>query len=187
MPLELLPMEESDMLDYMNLFAEAFKDELMAIIYPNGYFDEDKQVGIDFQLKEWRNHPDIVKYMKVIDTDLPEDAPLGRIVGVSKWKFYPRDRTQEELDEAAREFKDRTLPPNANKAFMEEFFGALSRCKEEVLGGKAHALLSVLATLPTHHRRGIGAIHIKWGLDQADKVSLLCSICKPGRTQSLRK
>lgn len=175
------------MLDYMNLFAEAFKNELMAIMYPNGYFEEDKQSGMDFQLKEWRMHPETVKYMKVIDTDLPEDAPLGRIVGVSKWKFYPRDRTQEELDEAAREFKDRTLPPNANKAFMEEFFETLSQCKKEVVGGKAHALLSVLATLPTHHRRGIGAIHLTWGLEQADKVSLLSGSYTFNPTQPSRK
>ena len=40
------------------------------------------------------------------------------------------------------------------------------------LGGKPYVLLSILATHPDHHRRGVGAMHLKWGCDLADKLGL---------------
>lgn len=33
-------------------------------------------------------------------------------------------------------------------------------------------MLHILATLPNHHRRGVGALHLKWGIDEADKLGL---------------
>lgn len=171
--LQLLPMDESDLYAYQTIFAEAFKNHLMALMYPNGYSEEAKKFGIDFSLKEWRSDPERVKMMKVIDTDLPGNESTGKIVGVAKWKFYPRDRTAEELVEEDQEQVDRPWAPGANVPFFKEFFEIIAQCKKKVIGGKAHAILSVLATLPNHHRRGIGAMHMNWGLEQADKVSTL--------------
>lgn len=171
MPLQLLPMEEADLYAYQSIFAEAFSDGLMSLFYPNGYTEEAKQIGIDFQRKEWLSHPDKVKLMKVVDTDLPNEGTFGQIVGVSKWKFYPRDRTDGELQEEADEDSERPFPPGSNQELMKAFFGAIGKCKKEVLGAQAYAALSVLGTLSHHHRRGIGSMQLRWGLAKADEVS----------------
>ena len=94
---------------------------------------------------------------------------------MSKWKFYPRDRTEEEAEEEDRFYKERELPPGMNREFFEEFFGAIGECKKKVLGLDANVTLGVLATRPEHSRRGIGAMHLNWGLQQADEVSLVIS------------
>lgn len=173
MPLQLLPMEESDLYAYQSLFWEAFKDDLMALMYPNGYSEVDKEYGIKFQLAEWQKYPERLKMMKVIDTELPEDGPTKNIVGVSKWKVYAKDRTEEDVEEEAQAFKNREWPPGANVPFFKEFIDNLGKCKKEIVGMKAHTLLGVLATLPSYHRKGVGAMHLKWGLEIADSVGKL--------------
>jgi GNAT superfamily N-acetyltransferase len=55
---------------------------------------------------------------------------------------------------------------------LEAFFGSILKARKEHLGGRAHALLHILATRPEHHRRGVGAMHLKHGLAQADELSL---------------
>ncbi|KAF2221101.1 hypothetical protein BDZ85DRAFT_185851, partial [Elsinoe ampelina] len=41
------------------------------------------------------------------------------------------------------------------------------------LNGKAHVLLNILATDPEYHRRGIGGMHLRWGLAEADKLNVV--------------
>lgn len=96
----------------------------------------------------------------------------GRVAGYGFWKFYPNDRTDAELDQEAEKAKSQTLPPSANVPAMEVFFSALGRDRRKILGGKAYYLLNILATDPVYHRRGVGAIHLKWGLDQADEAGV---------------
>ena len=158
---------------YQMIFAEAFGDDLMAMMYPKGYSEEDLQWGLRRNLREWRLRPDVVKMMKVIDTDLPEDDPNRRIVGASKWKFYPRERTVEEMEEEAKQHDGSGWPPGANVQFMEDFFGIVGSTKKEIMGNQAYALLAVLITRPNRHRQGIGGMHLRWGLEEADKVCTL--------------
>ena len=172
MPLQLLPMEESDLSIYQDVCWEAFKDDLMGLMYPNGYTPAAREWGLRTNLEQWRGHPDKIKMMKVIDTDLPQDGPFGKIVGVAVWKFYPKDRTEEELEAEKIEHDEMGLPPDANVPLLEEFFGNIAKCKKEIMGGNANVLLSMLATLPAHHRRGIGAMHLRFGLEEADKLGL---------------
>ena len=55
---------------------------------------------------------------------------------------------------------------------MKEFFGTIAKYKREIMGGKPYVLLSMLATRKDYHRRGVGGMHLKWGLVQADKLNL---------------
>lgn len=168
--LQLMPLEEDDLYAYQTIFAEAFKNDLMAVMYPNGYSEEDKQFGIDFNLKQWREHPERVKLMKIIDTELPDDDANRKIVGGSKWQFFSQDRTEAELEEDNKDPTDRVLPAGLNVPFFKAFVDSIKRCKQELIGGKAHAMLSVLFTRPSYYRRGLGAMHLDWGLRQADEV-----------------
>ena len=172
MPLQLLPLEESDLDAYENVAWEAFKDGFMRLMYPNGQGRAAREWGKHYALIDWRNHPEKFKFMKVIDTELPDDDPNNQIVGVSAWKFYLRDRTEAEMEAEANESEARGHPPDMNVPFFEEFIGNVSKCKKEILGGKAYVFLNVLATLPEYHRRGVGAMHLRWGNKQADHLGL---------------
>lgn len=144
----------------------------MEVMYPNGFTAADRQHSIDSTLKAWRKHRDSIKKFKVIDTDLPADDPYKRIVGISDWKFYPHQRSEEELEEERNETKDDSFPPNANRQMMEEFFGAINEGKKRHLGGMPYVLLHILCTHPKHHRRGVGLMHMQWGFEQAEKMGL---------------
>lgn len=159
----------------------------MPIFHPTGHTPEDKVHDRQAQLKRLQETNGVGRYMVVVDTSTPppeedlaalsatertEAEAEGRIAGYGFWKFYPNDRTDAELDAEADKAKTEPLPPSANVPAMEVFFGALGRDRRKILGGKAYYLLNILATDPKYHRRGVGAIHLKWGLDQADEAGV---------------
>ena len=172
MPLKLLPMEESDLLAFENIAWAAFKSDLMGLLYPNGFSQANIDHGVHWANVQWHRHPDKIKMLKVVDTDLPDGSPNRKIVGVSKWKFYPKGRTGAELEEEKREKDEEPSPPGINGALAKEFFGEVARTRRENMGGRAYVLLDFLATLPQHSRRGIGAMHLKWGSEKADELGL---------------
>jgi GNAT superfamily N-acetyltransferase len=167
-------MEEGDMPTYRDICWAAFKDDLMGLMYPNGYTEAAREWWQKQAIEDWREHPEKIKFMKVIDTELPEDDPNKRIVGIANWKLYPHDRSEEELEEERKQSEERGFPPDCNQALLEDFFGKIAEYKRKILGGRAHVFLNMLATHPSHHRRGIGAIHMRWGNEQADRLGLPC-------------
>ena len=173
MPLQLLPMEECDLDAYENVAWAAFQDAIMSLLYTKGYTKAAREWWIHYTLIDWRSKPEKFKFMKVIDTELPDNDPNNKIVGVASWRFYLKNRTEAEIEAEEKESEDRGHQPDVNVPLAEEFFGTISKCKKEVVGGKAYILLNMIATLPEHHRRGVGAMHLKWGNEQADKLGLL--------------
>ncbi|KAK4995998.1 hypothetical protein LTR66_004291 [Elasticomyces elasticus] len=168
MPLVLSPMTEEDIPAYSEILWSAFDRGLMPLFYPNGRTPEIDKHTFRHNLKAFRTDPD-QRYMKVIDTDLPpgdkDPQQEGRIVSVSLWHVYDHDRTDEEMKKAEEKGKEDGFAPGANVAMMEAFFGALAACKKEILGNRAYIY-------PHHHRRGAGALHLKWGLGLADELGL---------------
>lgn len=159
---------------YENIAWEAFKYDVMALLYPNGYTTAARGWFKHYAIEDWRGKPEKFKFMKVVDTSLPDNDPNNKIVGVASWKFYLTDRTEAELDAEDKESDERGSPPDVNEPFNEEFHGNIAKCKREIMGGKAYVLLNLLATLPNWHRRGIGAMHLKWGHEKADQLGLPC-------------
>ncbi len=74
-------------------------------------------------LKMLRENPEENKLVKMVDHDLPEDDPNGKAVGMARWSFYPKDRTEEELAEAEKKDDAEEPVPDMNTAFMKEFHG----------------------------------------------------------------
>ena len=174
MLLQLLPMEERDLDAYEEIAWAAFKDDLMGLMYPNGYTEAAKEFWTKIALEDWRADPEKVKFMKVVDTDLPENDPNNKMVGVAMWKFFLKYRTEEELQAEEKKSEERGFSPDCNEALMVEFFGNIAKYKKQILGGKAHVLLNLLATHPSYHRRGVGAMQLRWGSEHADRLGLPC-------------
>jgi len=180
----MLPRDSDAQFRVMN---EAFYDSLMPVFHPNGNLPEDKAHSRNAQIRHLKDTDGVGQYMVVIDTsakplhddvvdlsdeDRKEAEAEGRMAGFGYWKFYLKDRTDAEMDAEAEKNKSEPLPPSADPAALGSFFSALGRDRREILGGKAYCLLNVLAVDPKYHRKGIGAIHLKWGLDQADELGL---------------
>lgn len=172
MPLELQEVEDSDFEVYPNLMWSAFKDDLMGVMYPNGFSDADSEHTAKSTLEKARKNRDISIWRKVVDTDLPDDDPMRKIVSMAHWEFYTKARSEAELDAAASESEKEGSPPGLNETFAEQFFGLCAKIRREKMGGKPYILLHILAVRPTHHRRGIGSMHLSWGSQEADKLGL---------------
>ncbi|KAK4541566.1 hypothetical protein LTR36_007863 [Oleoguttula mirabilis] len=172
MPLELLPMEESDLDAFNGIMTDAFMSDIMGLLYPNGFSQADGEHAKSSALKAWRKNPDTIKKMKVVDNDLPDDDPSNKIVGVADWTFYPHERSEEELDTDKDEGKEDGPPPGIDVAFLTHFMETMAKCKRDILGGRPYVYLHILATHPRHHRRGVGAMQLKWGFEKADELGL---------------
>ena len=172
MPLELHPLQEADVDAYTEIMWQAFRPDVMGLMYPNGYTDAAREHSKAGTLKTWRKHPEKVKKLKVIDTALPDDDPYGKIVGVSDWLFYPKERTEAELAEEEAESKEGGFPPDSNHELLKAFFPIMTNAKKDHLGGKPHIRCHILVTHPHHHRRGAGAMQLRWGFEQADKLGV---------------
>lgn len=161
MPLTLRPMRDSDVGAYSRIIESAFVEGgVMPMFYPNGITPEISAHTRRQALKILRKKPH-AHIMVALDTDLrPEPGDYvdpqnqdsvdgkvtveehgneeGRIVGIGYWKFYEKDRTDEEIRAEEEQDREAGFPPGANEKAMAAFFGALSKCKREKLGNRAH-------------------------------------------------
>lgn len=181
-------MEEADLPAYYDIVWESGQGDFSRAMWPNGYPITTRDWSVEQSAEEMRTEGETNKYMKVIDTDLPADDPFRQVISIAKWSIYPRDRTDEELAAAEERAKSKGLPPGANPAFLEEFFGANGKAKKEIIGNKAYVYLAMLFTRPNGFRKGAGSMHLKWGLDIADEVRytfslLLLSSCSFSLTE----
>ena len=176
MPLKLLPLPQSEGQLCTRICKEAFIPGILSVMYPNGYTDESQKHALGTMLRLAERHPDRIQMLKVVDEDLPEDDPFQKVVGISQWRIFPRERTEQEMkqeEEASdKEDKEYGSPPGMSEAVVDDFSGATSEYKEKHLGRKAHVLLYILATRPEHERRGVGAMSLNWGTKKADEMGL---------------
>lgn len=157
----------------------------MSLMYPNGVAQADRDFMAKGTLREMRNSPETT-FWKVVDTEVQENKG---VVGVAEWKIFEKPRTAEELSEADKSAGEDGLAPGADPDVMRDFGGAVKKGKEAIIGGKPYICelqstrseivmlmaivdLHILATLPNHHRRGVGKLHLDWGLSEADRLGL---------------
>jgi GNAT superfamily N-acetyltransferase len=87
--------------------------------------------------------------------------PSNKVIGIAKWNFF--------LD-AEKQFPwPKEYGPGTNAEFCKYFFGRLDKERNEMMEGKKHALMAVLAIDPEFQRGGVGRKLLEWGLDKADK------------------
>ncbi len=172
MRLELLRLAEKDANAYCNICWAAFNDAFMGLMYPNGYTESARAWAKGSLLEDRQENPDRNRIMKVIDHDLPESDSNGKVIGIGYWKFYTQERTQADLDAEDKKSEEKGHPPDCNVALLDEFHGNIDKYKREILGRQPYVLLNVLAVLPEYHRKGVGGMLIKEGLQQADQLGL---------------
>jgi GNAT superfamily N-acetyltransferase len=171
MPFKILPLEEKDCARAAAIETAAFDPDspvsrvLFSNYRPLGPGEEDP--GAESMRVE-RRSDDSYRGIKVVDTDLLGDGNEdAAIVAMAVWFVVAEPRADGKgpvaiVDHGAA----------SNKEACESFFGNFGRKKQELIGGKPHVYLRLLATDPAHHRRGAGAMLLAWGLAEADRLQL---------------
>ncbi|KAI9151965.1 hypothetical protein HJFPF1_09183 [Paramyrothecium foliicola] len=162
MPLQLLPLEEKDAERAAAIEIAAFDPDsiISRILFPNPPPAEgDPRVR---KLQDELKADDACRGLKVVDTDLQDRGEDG-IIAFAVWYIVESPRAKGPVA---------TVDHGSvcNLEATDAFFGAQGRKKEELIGGKPHAYLRLLSTDPAHHRRGAGALLLKWGLAEADRL-----------------
>ncbi|GAM82345.1 hypothetical protein ANO11243_003240 [Dothideomycetidae sp. 11243] len=177
-----------DVIPYERIMDAAFADSMNTMFYPTGKTPADDAYNHEMLIKHMTRDAHYMTYLAVIDTSTaPPDSDLqkmtpddraaakaeGRMAGHSAWKIHPRDRDQAELDAIAADAERDGYPPSSHRTLLDDFYAALGDAKKRYLGRKAHVLLHLLATDPDYHRRGIGGMQIKWGLEETDRLGVM--------------
>lgn len=176
MTVKLLPMPASEWHLYLKVCASAFMPGMMSAMYPNGLSEQDIQHSVASMKRLNERHPGRIHVFKAVDDSLPANDPYERIVGVSQWKLYPKQRSEEEMkkeeEEGEQDEKEYGVPEGMNRDCVESFHNVCAEYKRRHLGREPYILLQVLATRPDQHRKGVGSLAMQWGCDKADEFGL---------------
>ncbi|PVI03776.1 acyl-CoA N-acyltransferase [Periconia macrospinosa] len=161
MPLEIRPITEADLRDYVETAAKAFAGTLVAKISPPS--EESTQKQIAKTLKSLKEEPDL-RLLKVVDTELND-----KVVACAKWRINEKERTEEEIQTML------PVPDRENDSAVSiELQEYLARVRRKYMGTKPFVFLSLLVVHPDHQRRGAGAQLLQWGIEKADELRLPC-------------
>ncbi|KAF2815948.1 acyl-CoA N-acyltransferase [Mytilinidion resinicola] len=159
MPLELAPLTADDVDAYMAIRQAAFGDSVFRILFsrrPDGPSPE-VYAQIRDSVRDQIATDKHVFFLKVTDTDTSE------IIAGAKWKVF---RTEKEVLE---ELELPSPTPDSDPECWNAFMKLLSDAKRERMALSPYWMLDALSTHPAHHRRGAGAMLIRWGLVRADE------------------
>lgn len=177
-------MKEDEIDIYIKVSWEALTstaDSVLSLIYPDGFTDS-VQANMRKTTRDGLSDPS-TSYVLIRDNN------TGEIVAVACWYFQTKDVTiQEVLDteERAKGKRAEQGPiPGINYAMIDKFREASMKNKREILAGRAHAALRVLATLPAAQRKGAGTAGLIWGLRKADDLELPSYLVSSGMGRSL--
>ncbi|KAI1505827.1 acyl-CoA N-acyltransferase [Biscogniauxia marginata] len=160
MPLELKKASTSDTEVILDAFLDAFHDHPADRIVFGSSSKQSREFWtkfIDDSLQDPNTH-----FVLITDTDSP---PPKRVIAFAKWveqctTTYPTSMSQ------------LPLPGNVNTAFADEFFGAMARKHEEIMGDRPHWYLESFGVRTEHQRKGLGGLLLRWGLERADEAQV---------------
>ncbi|KAK3073354.1 hypothetical protein LTR53_005150 [Teratosphaeriaceae sp. CCFEE 6253] len=155
MPFELLPLQPHDIPRSVAIYFAAFQNAHSLACWP-------------------RHHPTVRAWWEQMLRDelhepgtqwLKACSPItGEVVAFCKWrKFELGQEAETELPQ---------WPEGADAALCEETFGEWARKHGELMGGRAHWYLEMLATDPAYQGRGAGSQLMRWGLERANAEGL---------------
>ncbi|KAF2436417.1 hypothetical protein EJ08DRAFT_644771 [Tothia fuscella] len=163
MPLEVQHLTEADLLQWTIIHYEAFRGTTVGMCWARRPSDEsfaERAKARSKALSDPNSHA-----FKCVDTDLN-----NKIIAVSQWSVYPKERTWEEVEEG---LKPRPMFPEDRADVRKAFLTGIYNSRRENMGTRPHVILESLTTHPDHHRRGAGGMLLQWGIDQQDSLGLL--------------
>jgi len=162
MVLQLSPLKEEEIQQWEVTAATAFESGLGHLLTgpntPENIAEKSAKA-----LKDLKENP-ASRYLKVTDSE------TGEIVAGAQWLTYTNGNSEAELDKM---FKTDTGEPGY-RADWEPVYAHLKDNRREIMGKRPYYYLNVLFTHPKHHRRGAGAMLLRWGMEEADRLGVEC-------------
>ncbi|KAL5122031.1 hypothetical protein ACEQ8H_000247 [Pleosporales sp. CAS-2024a] len=171
MPLELQICQEHDLPSFVRIQLSAFSagGGMTTLLKPDPLPADWGEKALQRHLTSLREERDVV-FLKVIDTELRDDDGQSQMIAGAKWRVNTKERSEEQV----RATLPRPGKDDEGRPAAVEFYRFLARVRWEYMGTKPFYFLHILVTDPVHHRRGAGAMLIRWGTQQADEARLPC-------------
>lgn len=160
MTLEILPVAEDNVNTFTLTAIEAFQSGVGHLLTGHNTPENVEKKNAS-TMKSLKEDPS-TKLLQVVDTE------TGEMVAGAMWNIYDKGHTEEELDKMFA----RSTPEQGYRAEFEPLYEHLASNKREIMGIRPYAYLNILFTNPQHHRRGAGAMLVKWGVDRADELGI---------------
>ncbi|RMZ01717.1 hypothetical protein D0862_06256 [Hortaea werneckii] len=157
MPLQLHPLQPSDIPSCVEIYFLAFQNPHSLACWPR--VPSVRKWWEDMFTREMASEPGS-HWFKTVDPTPEDGEPV--VVGFVKWQ-EPRSEGME-LETELPEW-----PAEADGRVCEETFGEWGRRRRELMGGRGHWYLEIIATHPRYQGRGAGSMMINWGLERADQ------------------
>ncbi|TVY82900.1 hypothetical protein LSUE1_G006285 [Lachnellula suecica] len=155
MTLELRPAKLEDAASLTELYFSAFsKDAISLLAFPrntssfNWWYD-----SIVDEITDPHSH-----FLCVYDTSSPDASE--NIVAFAKWN---------DADAPIQDAEMPAWPEGADHQTANHFFGNLIRRHGEIMEGRRHWYLEIIATRPEWQGKGAGGKLLRWGLQKADE------------------
>jgi GNAT superfamily N-acetyltransferase len=160
MGLEIRPVGESDINQFTLTAIEAFQTGIGHLLTGTNT-PENVTKKNEATLKTIRAQSG-AKLIQVVDTE------TGEMIAGSMWDVYATEQTEEQLDKTLAK-------PTLEQGYKPEFeplYEHLKGNRRRIMGTRPYIYLDVLFTHPRHHRRGAGAMMVKYGVDLADELGI---------------
>ncbi|KAI1401052.1 acyl-CoA N-acyltransferase [Hypoxylon fuscum] len=176
MPLELRQADGEDAPRAAQLEAAAYApNPFNRILFP-GPFPPEALDGRAQQMLHGLKTDARIKWLKIIDTDLPEGPE--QMIAFAEWHIY---------HEKPQPTQPRTFGPGCNKETCEMLFGGIAKQRQRIMGDKPYFYLRFLHTEPKHQGRGAGGMLTEWGVQEARKQRMIAYLESSEAGHSLYK
>ncbi|KAI0842861.1 acyl-CoA N-acyltransferase [Hypoxylon sp. FL0890] len=160
MPLELQPAAEADARRSAEIEAAAYApNPFNRILFP-GPLPPDALDGRASQLVAELKKDQTTRWLKVVDTDLPEAEQM-----IAFAKFH--------ICLEKPQITPRTFGPGCNAEACELLFGGIVEQRARIMEDRSYVYLSILYTDPKHQGRGAGGMLVRRVIEEAQKLGLI--------------
>ncbi|KAF2495867.1 hypothetical protein BU16DRAFT_526416 [Lophium mytilinum] len=165
MAIELRPMEVDDCLQWMRIRSIAYQGPTNLIVHHRPVSDETLAKVAEQRKKEF--HDPGTYHWKVVDVE------TGKMMTAARFELHNMQEEKGETENVPVKNNEAPfVPPEVNMPVLMALLGPLRQAQSEIMGDRPYLLLDTLATLPEYHRRGAGAIVVKWGAEKADELGI---------------
>jgi GNAT superfamily N-acetyltransferase len=161
MDFNLRPGRPEDVADFVKTFFDAFSTHAVTVrVFPLG-----TKPALDYWYSSLTDEVKDPAARFIVIEDLSTTPPT--MAAFAKWnRVEANDKPHERLPDAWPETGDRELG--------RRFFAELHDKHHEIMGGRGHWYLELIATKKGYQRRGLGAQLVRWGMEKADEEGWDC-------------
>ncbi|KAL2138586.1 hypothetical protein VTI28DRAFT_6531 [Corynascus sepedonium] len=172
MPLFLRPAREDDSVQIGWIGVKAFRDDVSRSAFPPHLHHKSKSGDPALDEVRWRAARNRKRMREGMPTyvvvDMPESEDSnGQVIGFIQWELPSLTRPPS-ADGNGKDEEDLS-PPSLDQEQLHEISKLTHDMTSSALGADGYNLSSV-AVDPSQHRRGIGRMLVRHGLDQAAKA-----------------